>query len=201
MLNASRPGAVFLVLFTGSIIPLGELIGSFADPDRQFISLFLHTSNRVGYLAGSASLVLAGLAFIWFAHALSREAESRRVPLLITGSAAGGGMIVAGLAFATVPLSLAFGSFVDDPGLEVGQAVLPQFGFVALGLGAMLPVGVFMVISARVPGLLPQWLSLSTYPLAILVALTAFLFMPLALFVMWVLAVTASQWRRDPVRG
>lgn len=199
MSNVSRAGTTFLVLFIGSFIPLGELIGSFADPDRQFVSLFSDSGNRTGYLAGSFLLLLAGLAFVWFADALSCEAGIHRAALLITGAAAAAGMIVAALALATVPLSLSFGAFVDDPGLEAGQAVLPQFGFVALGMGAMVPAAIFIVIAARTPGLLPRWLALTSFPIAILVALTAFLFMPFILFIIWVLAVTASQWRRAPV--
>lgn len=200
MSNVSRAGMAFLVLFIGAFIALGELIGSFADSDRQFVSLFSDGGNRAGYLAGSVALFLAGLAFMWFADALSCEmGNHRRAPLLITGAAAAAGTIVAALAFATVPLSLSFGSFTGDPGLEAGQAVLPQFGYLALGMGAMLPAAIMMVIAARTPGLLPRWLVLATYPMALLVALTAFLFMPVILFVIWMIAVTASRWRAIPV--
>lgn len=199
MLNVSRPGILFVVLFVGSSIPLGELVGSFADSDRQFVSLFAESGNRVAYLSGAILLILAGLAFMWFAHALSCETGSYRAPLLITGAAAASGMILAALAFGAVPLSMSFGSLFDDPGLEAGQAVLPQFGYVALGLGSMLPAGIFIAIAAATPGLLPRWLALASYPIAILVALTAFLFMPLALFVVWVIAVVASRWRRAPL--
>lgn len=117
------------------------------------------------------------------------------MPLLVTGAAAAIGLFVAALAWATVPLSITFGALVDDPGFESGHSVLPQLGWVALGLGAMLPAGIFIAIAARVPGLLPRWLSLASYPVAVLVWLTAFLFLPLVLFVLWVIAVTASQWR------
>lgn len=201
MSNVSRAGTVFLVLFIGAIIPLGELMGSFADPDRQFVSLFSDGGNRAGYIAGSFALFLAGLAFVWFADALSCETGGHRAALLITGAGAAAGMIVAALAFAAVPLSMSFGELFGDPGLESGQAVLPQFGYVALGMGAMLPAAIFIVVAARTPGLLPSWLVLASYPIAILVALTAFLFMPVALFVIWVIAVTACQRRRGPVGG
>lgn len=100
MLNVLRPGAVFVVLFVGAGIPLGELIGSFADPDRQFVSLFSESGNRAAYLADAFLLVLAGLAFIWFVFALSVDTGRRRLPLLVTGTSAAGGMILAALAFA-----------------------------------------------------------------------------------------------------
>ena len=198
MLNISRPGSAFVVLFLGSSVLLGDLVGSFADSDAQFVTLFSDAGNRVGYIAGSVLLVLAGLAFVWFAHALSCETGNRRAPLQITGATAGSGMIVAALAFATVPLSIQFGSAFGDPGLQAGQAVLPQFGFAALGLGAMLPAAIFIAFAAMTPDLLPRWLVAASYPVAVLVALTAFLYLPFVLFVLWVVAATVTVSRRRP---
>jgi hypothetical protein len=192
----ARPGSVFAVLFVGSVLMLGELFGSFADPDAQFVTLFSDAGNRITYIAGSVLLLLAGLAFVWFARALSGEAGEYRPALLITGGSAAGGMVVAALAFATVPLSIQFGSLVGDPGLESGQAVLPQLGYVALGLGAMLPAGVFIAIAARTPGLLPRWFSVTSYPVAVLVGLTTFLFMPVVLFILWIIVATVAVSRR-----
>ena len=186
-----------MILFVGSFVLLGELVGSFADPDRQFVELFSRSGDRIAFIAGSVLLLLAGLAFVWFAHTVSREAGQHRLGLLITGASAGGGMIVAALAFATVPLSIQFGSITGDPGLESGQAVLPQLGYVALGLGAMVPAAIFIAVAARTPGLLPRWLAVSSYPVAVLVALTAFLFMPIVLFVPWVAVSTVVISRRQ----
>ena len=92
MVNITRPGALFVVLFVGSSVLLGELVGSFADSDAQFVTLFSDSGNRISYVAGSALMLLAGPAFVWFAHALSCETGSRRAPLLITGAAAAIGM-------------------------------------------------------------------------------------------------------------
>ena len=193
---SARAGWTFVVLLVGSFVLLGELMGSFADPDRQFVALFSRSGDRLAFIAGSVLLLLAGLVFVWFAHAVSREAGQNHLGLLITGVSAAGGMIVAALAFATVPLSIQFGSITGDPGLESGQAVLPQLGYVAFGLGAMVPAALFIAIAARTPGLLPRWLAVSSYPVSVLVALTAFLFMPVVLFVLWVAASTASISRR-----
>jgi hypothetical protein len=140
------------------VLSLGALVGSFADPDRVFFDRYAEGNNRVRDIAGTYLLALGGLAFVWFVHALSREARGSRVPLLVTGSLAAGGMILAAVAWATVPLSLWFGSLVDDPGLQEGQAVLPQFGHVALAMGGILPAAVFIILAARTPGLVPTWL-------------------------------------------
>lgn len=184
---------MFLALFIAWFILGGDVAGAFADPDRQFVSIYADAGNRAAYVASAVLLVLASLSFFWFAHALSNGAGSCRIPLLITGAAAAIGMFVAALAWATVPLSISFGALVDDPGFESGHSVLPQLGWVALGLGAMVPAGIFIAIAARTPGLLPRWLGLASHPIAVLVCLTAFLFLPLVLFVIWVIAVTASQ--------
>lgn len=194
--NVIRPGTVFLVVFVAAVFLNGDVAGSFADPDSQFVSIYADASNRATYVGGAFLLALAGLSFAWFAYALSSEAGSFRFPLLITGGAAGIGMIVAALAWATVPISISFGALVDDPGFESGQSVLAQFGWVAFGMGAMLPAGIFIAIAAWTPGVLPRWLVIPSYPIAILVSLTALLFLTSALFVIWVIAVTASHGRR-----
>ena len=93
--NVIRPGTVFLVVFLAAVFLNGDVAGSFADPDSQFVSIYADASNRATYVGGAFLLALAGLSFAWFAYALSSEARSFRVPLLITGGAAGIGMIVA----------------------------------------------------------------------------------------------------------
>ena len=194
MQTASRAGAAFVILFLAAfVLAVGTIVGMFADPDRVFIEHFADESNQVRGIAGSFLLALAGLAFGLFVDALSRRANERRTPLLITGFSAAGAMILAAVAWVTVPLSLWFGSLVDDPGLQDGQAVLPQFGYAALGMGAMLPAAVFIVLVARTPGLVPRWLSFVSYPVAALVAFTAVLFMPLFLFIAWVASVAFVQ--------
>lgn len=75
--------------------------------------------------------------------------------------------------------------------------MLPQFGYVALAMGAMLPAAAFIVLVARDPGLVPRWLSIASYPVAALVAFSALLFMPLFLFAAWIVAVVATRWRRS----
>ena len=193
MYGARRAGSLFVMLFVAAfVLSLGALAGSFADPDRVFVDRYADDTNRVLDMAGSYMLALAGLAFAWFAHALSRLINER-VALLVTGSLAAGGMILAAVAWGTVPLSLWFGSLVGDPGLQEGQAVLPQFGFVALALGAMLPAAAFVVVVARAHGLVPTWLRVASYPIAVLIAFTAVLFLPLLAFLAWVVAVTATH--------
>ena len=195
MTDVARAGTAFLVSFVSAIVLSGEVIGSFADPDRQFVAVYSDPGARVAQIGGAFLLLTASASFAWFSHLFSRDAGRFRAPLLITGAVAAGGMVIAALAWATVPLSMAFGTLVGDPGFESGHAVLAQFGWVAFGLGAMLPAGAFIVIAARTPGLLPRWLVGASYPIAVLVVLTAFFFLTGLLFVLWVAAAMTTRGR------
>ena len=130
---------MFALLFAIGLATLGDLLGSFADSDRTFATHFSDGANRTRDIVGSLCLVLAGFAMVWFAITVVGTRHDRRTPIIATASLAAGAMILAGLALVTVPLSISFGDLYDDPGLGVGQAVLPQFGYVALVIGAMLP--------------------------------------------------------------
>lgn len=113
---ASWAGLAFLVLFVaGFALSLGELAGRSPIETACSSTHFADGGNRVRDIAGAYLLALAGLAFAWFAHALSRDAEDYRGPLLVTGSMAAAGMVLAATAWATVPMSIWFGSLVDDP--------------------------------------------------------------------------------------
>jgi hypothetical protein len=194
MRSATRSGVLFAVLFAAAgAVSTGTLAGSFADPDRVFVERFADEGSRIQDIVGGYLLALAALAFLWFAYALAAVAPTSRVPIILGGAATAGGMMLAAVSWATVPMSIWFGSLVDDPGLQEGQAVLPQFGYVALTMGAMLPAAALMIIVATSPGLLPRWLQILSYPAAALVAFTALIFMPLFIFVAWVVAAAASH--------
>lgn len=196
MAGVARAGLVFLVLYVAAfVLALGELLGSFADGDHVFIERFAGEGARIRDIGASYLLALAAVAFAWFVHETSRAASSHRAPLQISGYAAAAAMLVAAVAAATTAMSVWFGAFVDDPGIQQGQGVLPQFAYVALAMGSMLPAGVFMIVAARTPALLPRWLSYGTYPVAVLVSASALLFMPLFLFPLWMTAVTVVLWR------
>ena len=189
MRNASVAGVVFALLFVVSLVMLGDLLGSFADSDRSFESHFSDGFNRARDIVGSLSLVLAGYAMVWFAIAIGGVRQDRRTLLVTTASLASAGMILAGLALVTVPLSISFGDIFDDPGLGVGQAVLPQFGYVALVIGGMLPAAALVIVIARTPSLIPRWLSVSGYPVAGLLLL-AVAVGPMVLLPAWIATVS-----------
>jgi len=192
----ARAGGLFVVLFVGAFaLSLGGLLGSFADGDTVFVERFSDETTRVVDIAGSYLLALAALVFAWFAREVASRSVSHRAALKLTGYSAAGGMLVAAVAAATTPLSIWFGALVDDPGIEIGQGVLPQFAYVALTMGALLPAGVFIIAAARSGDVMPRWLGYVSYPVGVLVAIAALAFMPLFLFPIWMLAFVAVDWK------
>ena len=196
MKGAARAGVVFVLTFTCGLVGLGDLLGSFADSDDAFFAHFADGTNRTKEIVGAYLLVLAGIAFVLFAYELATVRDDGRAPIIVTASLSAGAMIVAGIALMTVPLSISFAELTDDIPFGASRAVLPQFGSVALTIGAMLPAAAFVIIVARVPGLLPRWLSIAGYPVAalLLVALTV---APMLLLSIWVAAASVSLWRHD----
>ena len=106
--------------------------------------------------------------------------------------------MLAAVTAAATPLSTWFGALVDDPGIDVGQGVLPQFAYVALTMGALLPAGLFIITAARSGDLIPRWFGYLSYPVGALVAIAAPTFMPIFLFPIWMLAYAAVDWRTNP---
>lgn len=196
----SKAGTAFVGLFGAVIVSTGSLAGSFADGDHVFVDRYSDQAAQVQDTVGAVLLLLASLAFVWFAQSMSVITSRYSMGVLISGGAAAVGFFVAALAWATVPLSLLFGSFTGDPGIEQGQAVLPQMGYVAVMLGGLLPAGIFIALVGH-QRLLPRWLSLASYPTALLVAFSAVLFMPLFIFMAWMIAVIVVLRRAEQSDG
>lgn len=207
---AALSGVCFVVLFIGGAIPLGELLGSFADSDATFASYFATSSNRIGNIVGGGLLAASGFAFLWFLHHLrewlqSHNTQSATLPHFMFNS----GLVfvvlllVGTAALVTVPVTLTFAELTDDAPFEMGQAVLPQLGYVVLALFANWAAAVTIVAattSARRSGSFPRWLCRFGFVVAGFVVLLglsgggAFFALPA-----WVLAVSIHWFRiREP---
>ena len=196
MTSSTKTAGVFAILFFISLATLGGLLGSFADSDRAFVDHFSDGGERARDIVGSICLALAGVTLLWFAIGLTTARGDHRTRVIVAAAVAAGGMILAALALATVPLSISFGTLTDDPGIGAGQAAIAQFGIVVLGLGAMIPAAAFMVVVARLPGLLPRWLQRATYPMAAIVLVLSLAVGPMVLLALWFAGVSVSLWRR-----
>ena len=204
----SVTGAVFAVAFGIGLGLLGPEVGAFGDSDRAYVEHFSGGSQRGADIAGSILLLAAAAAFMYFTHLIASipaEALRQSAPsnlVRTAGMLAGIFMAVAALALVTVPLSISMGEFFDEEGKAFGegQAVLPQFGYAALVLGAMIPAAVAIVAAARL-GLFPPWLTRASLPLAVLLAVTSGSVVAMALLPIWVAMATVVLARAEDPPG
>ena len=185
---------------------MGELLGSFADPDRAFEVYFADSANRAGNIVGGILLAAAALVFLWFLQHLRPrlQPDTTRPPTLpnfvySTGQTFVALLLVGTAALVTVPVTLAFATLTDDQPFTTGQAVLPQLGYVTLALFANWTAAAMVLaatISARQSASFPRWLRVLGYIVTtflVLFGLTgggAFFALPL-----WTLAVSIHWWR------
>ena len=195
-------GAVFVVTFVASLALLGDEAGAFGDSDRAFVEHFSTSSQRSADILGAFLLIVAAAAFMTFTHVTSSiggDGSRPYAPVVVrtAGMVAGMFMILAALALMTVPLSIAMGDFFDEGGggaFVVGRAVLPQFGYVVLVFGAMIPAAVTIVAVTQLRAF-PTWLTWVSYSVAILLALTSTMVVSMILLPIWV-AIATPRLRR-----
>jgi hypothetical protein len=115
--EASSPGsrsillsaALFVFLFLATAAFLGDVLGSFGDPDDVFVEHYKSSSKRVGDIIGSLLLVLLAGSFVWHIDLVRRAfggegvSPVRDVPVL-TSSAFAIALVLAAAALATVPM-------------------------------------------------------------------------------------------------
>ena len=203
---AAASGICFSVLFIAGVLPMGELLGSFADSDQAFEVYFADTANRAGNIVGGILLAASALAFLWFLQHLHQrlQPDTTHPPTLpnfvySTGQTFVALLLVGTAALVTVPVTLAFAALTDDQPFTTGQAVLPQLGYVTLALFANWTAAAMVLtatISAGRTGSFPRWLRVLGYVVTaflVLFSLTgggAFFALPL-----WTLAVSIHWWR------
>lgn len=200
-------GVLFVVLFIGGVIPLGELLGSFGDSDATFDAYFASASNRAGNIVGGALIGASAFAFLWFLHHLRQwlQPEETRAATLANIMFSAGLVFVVLLlvgtaALVAVPITLAFGDLFDtDNVLQVGKAVLPQLGYVVLALYALWAAAVMVAVAtvaARRAGSFPRWLCRLGFAATVFLVLLGFSG-GMAFFALpvWVLAVSVIWFR------
>jgi hypothetical protein len=198
-----RWGVGFAVLFTvASTAFLGDLLGAFADSSSTF-DYFDSSTERVRHAAGAYLLSASGLAFLSFVvHAtssceLSEPSADGRLACLAAAVFAAL-VCLAAAALATVSLSVEFGQITGDPGIEAGQELLPQLGYVVLFVPAALSGGYAIVLLARAAARrsqLPRWMTGAAYVVAS-AQLLSFFSLPLLLLPLWVLGAAITFQRR-----
>jgi hypothetical protein len=191
--------AIFVVTFVAGLFLVN-------NPDTNssagtFARFYAQSGNRVHLVLAAVLLSASAIAWIVTVNGLrERLGDGAATRIATTAAAATAALIgVAGTMLAAIPAAMAFGS-APAPGTDMAR-FLPQAGYAALTLFAM-PTAALTVtavcIAALRTGALPRWLAYFGF-VASLALLGSLEFIPMLLFVIWVVA-TAVVLARRPLR-
>lgn len=201
---SSVAGIVFVVLFVVGVFmsldspDVGGLSSSQAD---QKILTYLSTkSHRVEHVVGAYVLIVAAVLFVWFCIGLRSRLQAH-APAAVTGprlvavlSAIGATlMIAAGMTSAVVAGDVSGGGNplpVDGDAARVVMSLTYPLLFVAFALIAAALIATASVVGLR-SGALPRWLAYAGW-VAVLAGVVSVAFVPMALVVLWFLAVAIT---------
>jgi hypothetical protein len=188
---------VFAVLFVVGFLfvsdtPEGD------ESNAKWLRYYADSDNRRMIIIGAFVLALAAVAFLVFLGVL-RERLRNAAPgaeWVGTTAFASGLLFVAMLAVATLGTASVAASveFGDAPVVRDADVLRT---FESLGIGALVLFGAaaagLLIITSSVAGgragLQPRWLVVTGYVVGVIVLLGGLLFFPLALFVLWMLAM------------
>ncbi len=201
---AAIAAIAFAVLYVTALFGVMDLPEE-GDSDAAVLATYTDTGKRAGLTAGVYLLAGAGLAFIWFLASLRERLRRDDVGDRLSSIAFAGGLVytamlfTAGAAFGVLPLAIGVGEFeaeAVDPALA---RVLVQLGFTILLIYGLLAAAVMVVavsLAALRTALLPRWLTLAGFVVAVLL-LFGPVYMPQLLVPLWAVAVGLALTRRS----
>ena len=166
-----------------------------ATAAAKYVANLSSSSHRVGILIGAYIIVVAAMLFVWFIHGLRSRLVAGPAARIMTSLAvvAASAMMAAAMASAAWAGDVSFGG---DPVPRNGDAITA-----VVNLFFPLLFVVFALVSAAIIGItavkgrrsgLPSWL-FSTAWLAVLGGIFAVIFVPMALPLLWYLAVAITM--------
>lgn len=193
---AGWAGITFAVLFVAGMILLNtpDSDASVAEWQEHFDD----SGNRTLAVLHGYLWALAGVAFLIFASGLRERLRAAEGADWVAVLAWGSGiafvamLFVAAAATTAVAGGIEFGDLQTEGAGEFARWI-EQVGFASLLLFGMFAGGTFVASSSlagRRAGLLPGWLAISGYVVAVVVAVLGVVFFPIALLVLWVVAVS-----------
>jgi hypothetical protein len=199
-------GFAFAVLLVVRFVAFLDTPDSDA-PASEWTEYFEDSGHRTQSIIGTYLMVLAGLAFLWFVVWLSGRLRDAEGPSgFLTSVTFGAGLLFVAMVFAS---AIAMGTVAA--GVEFADAPVPDGEFArqfeGLGFGLLLLGGGFAagisVAAASLVGLrttiLPRWLAIAGIVAGLLLVLFGVFFLPLALLVLWVIAVGVVLMRRPSI--
>ena len=188
---------VFAVLFVvGFLLATDTPEGD--ESNREWVRYFADSDNRRMVVISVMLLALAALAFLIFLGVLRERlrAAAPGAEWLSTIAFASGIVFVAmlgvfGVGVGAISAGVEFG---DNPIVTNADVIrsLDSLGFGALLVFGAASAGLLIITTSIVAGrsaLLPRWLVVAGYVAGVLVLVGGVLFIPLVLFVLWMLAI------------
>ncbi len=201
-------GIVFAVLF---VVGIAMTVGNLpqGDDSAQEISNFYNDSgDRLQLIAGGYLMILAGVFFFWFLASLrTRLIAAEGEPSRLTPIAYGSGLVFTGLLMASACAFISVAGDVSFGGEKFASAdaarYLPELGYPLLVIAGMFAV-IAMIDAASIvirrTGVLPVWIAYFGFVTAVILLASVF-FIPMVLFVLWVVFVSVAMLRARPVVG
>lgn len=193
--RAMAAGIAFVVLFVvGIFITFGNSPNvKSSDTDAvaagRYASKLSDSGARTGILVGAYLLVIAAIVFVWFTRALAELFESQFTGRIVGGLGVLGAAAVAAGAMASAVVA-GMVSFGGEPVPKDGDTIR-----VPMEMAFPFLMVVFGLVSAAIAGTvalrataLPTWLRYAGV-LAVLGGIFAVIFLPMALVMLWFLAV------------
>ena len=196
-----RAGGIAAIVFAVLFVVGFLLVSDTPDGDEsnlKWVRYFADSDNRRMIVIGAIVLALAAVAFLVFLGVL-RESLRGAAPgaeWVGTTAFASGLLFVAMLAVATLGTASVSASvqFGDNPVVRDADVLRT---FESLGIGALVLFGAaaagLLIITTSMAGgraaLLPRWLVVAGYIAGVIVLLGGLFFIPLVLFVLWMLVV------------
>jgi hypothetical protein len=188
---------VFAVLFVVGFLfvsdtPEGD------ESNLEWLRYYADSDNRRMIIIGAIVLALAAVAFLVFLGVLRESLRNAGAGLEWIGTTA----FASGLLFVAMLAVATLGTASVSASVEFGDAPVVRDAdvlrtFESLGIGALVlfgaaAAGLLIITTSVVAGraaLLPRWLVVAGYIAGVIVLLGGLFFIPLVLFVLWMLVV------------
>lgn len=199
---APATGIAFVVLFVAAFAVNNQPNADASN--RKWLDYFASNSNQAKMVISGFLFVFAGLAFLSFVTTLWRRVAAAQgtrglSPLPVAGATvAAAGLAIGGVLNAVIAGGMIFGS-LPEPGAEVLRTT-SQSWFPAIAVGGMIPAALALgsiVVQANRVGLISKRLMNLGLVVAV-VALASFVFFPMIVLLLWVLALSVIELRRPP---
>jgi len=205
--RAMVAGMAFVVLFVAGVIlnfgdtPEIKSSDTSASAAQKWVSELSQSDHRVGILVSAYLLIVAAIAFVWFANGLrewlaASPGAGRAISSLgVLGAGAisvaalvGGAGIAGAVEFGENPLPQ------NGDAIRVVAELFFPFLFVVFGLVSAAIIGTLAVSAMRTGGV-PRWLAYAGW-LGVLGSIAGVIFIPFVLPLLWYLVVAIVGFAR-----